>query len=129
VVVTARFCGRETANFIKSSKLVFDTLGTTWVRRSTDTATGISVVPKGEFAKVYPNPAKNLVNLVFSAQTSGSVQFELIDPLGEIVLEQKLAEGQMATQYSTDNIGNGLYYWALKDSLRTIKTGKVVIMK
>ena len=92
-----------------------------------DTATGIPLV--SEFVKVYPNPAKNLINLAYIAQTSGIVYFELLDELGQVVLSDRLGETQSMAQYSTGNLSNGLYYWRLKDSTRTIKTGKVVIMR
>ena len=99
------------------------------MRRTTnsDTATGIPVIT--EFVKVYPNPAKNLINLAYIAHTSGIVYFELLDELGQVVLSDRLGETQNMAQYSTGNLSSGLYYWRLKDSARTIKAGKVVIMK
>jgi hypothetical protein len=70
-----------------------------------------------------------LLNLAFSAQTNGPVQFELIGQLGQTVMLENLSEGQTFAQYSTANLANGVYYWRLRDSERTIKSGKLVIMK
>jgi len=81
-----------------------------------------------EFAKVYPNPAKQIINLVFSSNTTGSVEFDLIDQLGETVMRELLGS-QTFTQFSTGSLSNGLYYWVLKDGGRIIKTGKVAIIK
>jgi hypothetical protein len=83
----------------------------------------------GRSVSLRPNPAKNLINLAFMAQTSGKVYFELLDELGQVILSDRLGETQSLAQYSTGNLSNGLYYWRLKDSTRTIKAGKVVIMK
>jgi hypothetical protein len=82
-----------------------------------------------EFVKVFPNPAKDEISLVYYAHTEGQVQFEITDQLGEIVKEEKIAEGINFEKYPTGNISNGVYYWKLKDSNRLIKAGKIVIIK
>ena len=82
-----------------------------------------------EFVKVYPNPAKQLINLAFNAKTAGIVNFELFDALGAKIMETTLSNGDTYAQYSTANISNGIYYWRLRDAERIIKTGKLVILK
>ena len=82
-----------------------------------------------EFAKVYPNPAKQIINLAYKTNTTGLVEFDLIDQLGNKVMQQSLGNGQNFAQFGTATLSNGLYYWMLKDSDRIIKTGKVAIMK
>jgi hypothetical protein len=82
-----------------------------------------------EFAKVYPNPAKELLNLAFYANTTGTVEFDLMDPLGEPAMQQILGSSQTFAQFSTGGLSSGLYYWVIKDSERIIKTGKVAIMQ
>jgi len=82
-----------------------------------------------EFAKVYPNPAKDLLTLVFQVNSPSSLEFELTDELGEPVLQQMLSNSQNFAQFGTGSISNGLYYWTLEDGARVIKTGKVAIMK
>ncbi len=78
---------------------------------------------------MYPNPAKQLINLAFNAQTNGPVYFEIMDQLGEIVMQRKLGNGQNFAQFSTGNLSSALYYWRLRDSERVVQTGKVVIME
>ncbi len=95
-----------------------------------DTTQAATVAPeKLEFAKIYPNPAKQLLNLAYYANTTGTVEFDLIDQLGETVLKDQLGSAQNYAQFSTSNLSNGLYYWVLKDSARTIDTGKVAVIK
>jgi Secretion system C-terminal sorting domain len=96
-----------------------------------DTITGISAPSSSSTVQVnlYPNPAKQLVNLSFFAQTKGQVIFEIFDELGETVISSKLADGQTFAQYSVSSLSEAIYYWRLKDGERIIKTGKVAIMK
>jgi K+-transporting ATPase c subunit len=82
-----------------------------------------------EFVNLYPNPAKQIVNLAFYAQTEGQVIFEILDQLGEPVMSANLGQGQTSAQYSVTNLSNAIYYWRLKDAQRTIKVGKIAIMK
>jgi hypothetical protein len=97
---------------------------------ATDTSQLPSIKQLGfEFAKVYPNPAQQLLNLAFYANTIGMVEFELLDQLGEPVMQQFLGNDETFAQFSTEGISNGLYYWVLSNSERIIKTGKVAIMK
>lgn len=93
-----------------------------------DTTTTIDSVIS-EFAKLYPNPAKQLVNLAYYVKTTGMVDFEIFDQLGEPVLKTSLNGGGNFVQYSTGNLSNGVYYWRLRETERTIKVGKLVIMK
>jgi hypothetical protein len=82
-----------------------------------------------EFVNLYPNPAKQIINLAFYAQTEGQVVFEILDQLGEPVMSANLGKGQTSAQYSITNLSNAIYYWRLKDAQRTIKVGKIAIMK
>jgi hypothetical protein len=82
-----------------------------------------------EYVQVFPNPAKNLLNLAYYAQTRGAVYFEMRDALGQVMLMQPLANGQTSGQFATRGLSDGLYYWRLTDSARTVKAGKVVIMQ
>ncbi len=82
-----------------------------------------------EYAKVYPNPAKQVINLAYYVNTTGDIEFDLIDQLGEPVIQQALGSTQTFAQFPTSNLSNSLYYWMLKDNDRIIKTGKVAIMK
>ena len=79
--------------------------------------------------RVYPNPAKNIISLVYNPPATGTVEFDLIDELGNKVIQQSLSNGQNFAQFNTGMLSNGLYYWVLKDSNRIIKTGKVAIIK
>ena len=82
-----------------------------------------------EFVKLYPNPAKQLFNLAYFVKANGMINFEIFDQLGELIIESRLTGGANFAQYSTTNLSNGIYYWRLRDTDRTIKTGKLAIMK
>ena len=79
--------------------------------------------------KIYPNPARQEINLYFNARTGSSMQFELTDQLGQTVMKESLNPNQTVAQYSTGKISNGLYYWKLINSGSVISTGKLVIIK
>jgi hypothetical protein len=86
-------------------------------------------ISSSEFVSLYPNPAKDEIYLNFYAQTSGIVNFEMLDQLGQPVVEQNLGTGQNVAQFSTSNLSNSICYWRLQDSERTIRTGVIAIIK
>ena len=96
-----------------------------WVAGKSDTAQNAAP----DFVKLFPNPAKQIVNLAFQAKTVGTVRFELFNDLSEKVIDAELSDGETMAQYSTANFTNGVYFWRLRDVDRTIKTGKLAIMK
>ena len=91
--------------------------------------TAKSLVKAEEYVKLYPNPAKEVLNLSFYAQTTGIVEFVLLDELGEPVIQKNLGTGQTFAQYSTGSLSSALYIWQLKDSEHIIQSGKVAITK
>jgi hypothetical protein len=98
--------------------LAFDSAGTV----------GDSIKSSHEYVNVFPNPAQNILNLAYKANTTGQVEFELRDELGEPVLKQTLNAGQTSARFNVSNLDGGLYFWILKDSSRIIKSGKVAII-
>jgi hypothetical protein len=74
-------------------------------------------------------PAKQLVNLAFNVQSASMIHFEVFDALGERLIASELNGGEVFVQYSTASLTNGVYYWRLRNTERTIKSGKLVIMK
>jgi hypothetical protein len=99
--------------------------------RSLSVTNPTSITPNvpTEFVKLYPNPTKQLINLVYYAQTQGQVAFDLTDALGQTVLHQELGSNQTFAQFNVDYLSSGIYYWRLKDSQRTIKADKVAIIR
>ena len=95
-----------------------------------DTITAVNNVPliNDNIARIYPNPAHQTINLTYTYNTS-PVEFDLIDNIGQAVIKQILGNSQNFAQFSTATLSNGLYYWQLKDSEHTIKTGKVAVVK
>lgn len=82
-----------------------------------------------EFVKVYPNPASDLLNLAYVAQTEGTVYFNIFDQLGSLVKQYSLPEGIIYNRFSLIGLSDGVYSWKLTDSKRTIQTGKVVLIR
>ena len=82
-----------------------------------------------EMVMVYPNPAHTVLNLAYFAQTTGTVDFELIDQLGQLIMQQEVAKGINFERYDIGSINSGVYHWRLRDSQRIIKSDKLVIIK
>jgi hypothetical protein len=107
--------------------LPIDSLGLRSLQVTNDPANVVS--PTSEYVKLYPNPAHQAINLVYFVQTTGQVEFDLIDQLGQTVLHQPLSNGQTFAQFNVDYLSSGIYYWRLKDGQRTIKADKVAIIR
>ncbi len=89
---------------------------------------GISEIEEASVS-LYPNPANQLINLVFTAPINNALEFELINNLGQTVLKQQLHQGQITAHYPTGNLNNGIYLFILKTNQRTLQTGKLIIMQ
>ena len=72
----------------------------------------------GEFLKVYPNPADQLVNLEHTLSAGTGYAFRVINALGHEMLYQELEENENIYQWDTSSIQQGMYYVFLyKDGL------------
>ena len=71
---------------------------------------------------IYPNPTKNILNIKFNTPISQTVDFELINTLGQIVYSYRLEakEGENNTSFITSSFPDGSYILRIKQGNSTI---------
>ena len=76
---------------------------------------------------VYPNPAKDVVNVIFNANTNTN-QISIIDITGKEVVKQQLnlGIGLNKTTVSLNNLNAGVYFLSII-SENKIETQKLII--
>lgn len=99
-----------------------------WVHVTTDPGSnpnGLNELNKNVSASVYPNPAKDLINLVYSLNTNGNVIINIKDITGRTVYEKvsSLASGTYKETLSTDQLNDGIYFFSvyLNGELSSVK--------
>ncbi len=75
---------------------------------------------------IYPNPAKNSVNLEYSVEENEQVNFELIDVLGKVQLKTQLSASNLH-QINLDNFAAGMYFYRLIKNSAIKESGKLII--
>lgn len=66
---------------------------------------------------LYPNPAKDEVNVVFDMPSKGIVELQLVDIMGKTVLSKEVSQsfgGTQLVKLSTENLRNGTYMLRLQ---------------
>ena len=71
---------------------------------------------------VYPNPAKNILNIAFANEQNQTIQIVITNTLGQqlSVLDATIINNK--TSISTDNLSVGVYFLTLKSDGRIFKT-------
>ncbi len=75
---------------------------------------------------IYPNPAKNVINLEYSVGEDEQVNFELIDVLGRFQFKTQLNASNLH-QINLDNFSAGMYFYRLTNNNKISKSGKIII--
>lgn len=75
---------------------------------------------------IYPNPANNLLNLELGSLKGLNVKIELINTLGQVILERNTSLNQISIPVS--NYSNGMYFVKISDG-SSQKTFKVIVKK
>jgi hypothetical protein len=73
---------------------------------------------------VYPNPAAEQINFTFTNLQLNQCQLQISNALGQLVSQSEIRNSQSAI-----NIGtwpSGIYFWALQQEGRTVRSGKFV---
>jgi hypothetical protein len=81
---------------------------------------------------LFPNPASNLVNIDYSLTTNANISFEVYNMVGEkihTIESQKLSTGDYTTQLNTTAYASGVYFVAVKEESKLVKTLKFVVSK
>ncbi len=76
---------------------------------------GERVLVKGSLY-IYPNPARDRINVVFKTETGGNVSIEIFDLIGRrlVFLNEEYGPEKNSVPLSIDSFGNGLYLCRLK---------------
>lgn len=95
-------------------------------------ATGITVVEKDgfELAQNSPNPFSEETNISFVTGVSGTMNFKVMDILGNVVHEQmvKTTSGDNVIRFKNNNLSDGIYMYTLSNGKHSV-TKKMIIRK
>ncbi|HBX51123.1 MAG TPA: hypothetical protein DEH02_08670 [Bacteroidales bacterium] len=80
-----------------------------------------------ETASVYPNPAKDVINISYSLINNG--YFELYDLLGKKISTEVLNLSKSSMVVSLTKLQNGIYYYKITSGNEVITTSKLLIVK
>lgn len=91
------------------------------------TITEINDTTLNRSISVFPNPAKNYINIkgLIKEQTS----FSIFNSTGQRVLIQYLNPNTNMSQIQLNNLSNGIYYWEINEKSGGSVTGKIIINK
>jgi len=87
------------------------------------------VVEKEENISVYPNPAKDKLNVIATLPLNTSGEINIYDAIGNKVLTLPLTEGENNLEVNMSNISAGVYFYKVIVENQTVKSDKLVIIK
>lgn len=90
--------------------------------------TNVNELLNPEGIHVYPNPASDILNINLDRKAMLGGKFQLVDQLGQVVLQRKLIKDQTALKLPA-SLKSGLYYFFYKEKNGTSGQGKLVIQK
>ncbi|NVO19022.1 MAG: T9SS type A sorting domain-containing protein [Bacteroidetes bacterium] len=85
-----------------------------------------SIQSKAPAANVYPNPAKNLLNVDMLTPHDRNLVFELFDLPGKKLFERSL-EQENQIDLSVFNLAAGIYLYSILESGKVVQHGKLLI--
>jgi hypothetical protein len=85
--------------------------------------TGVNGITSYSDVNVYPNPFRNVVNVIVENVSEKSA-FEVYDALGRLVINVPLKDHQ--TIVNTSELPGGVYSYRIKSSAEVIKQGKLI---
>ncbi|MBT8196460.1 MAG: T9SS type A sorting domain-containing protein, partial [Bacteroidia bacterium] len=78
---------------------------------------------------VYPNPANNIVNVVYTLNENDNAKFVLYDNLGRQLFEKNLNNNNTQLQLDVSNINSGIYFYVIYVNKAQEYKGKIVIAR
>ena len=84
----------------------------------------LNVPVVNEYARVYPNPAKESFTIQYNLQGEGI--FRLYEITGRKMMESSLHE-QGTINYNTNGLSNGLYFYTIVSNTNIIASSKLVV--
>lgn len=80
----------------------------------------------------YPNPFNNETIINFNLFKACHVQLNIFNIKGELlknIKNQKMGRGQHSVNFSSDNLGSGVYYYSLKVDNKTVSSKKMLYIR
>jgi len=77
---------------------------------------------------IYPNPASDLINIVFETETDKESVFELYDITGKIILSNKIQAKTTFYSINLNAVKAGIYYYKLIKTDELLANNKLVIL-
>lgn len=78
---------------------------------------------------LYPQPAKDLVNISFNYFFESSIEIKIIDLNGRLLRNENLAVRNSKTNLQTDDLSNGIYFITISNQNHERITKKLVITR
>jgi titin len=102
--------------------------------QNSDITVGIKETAVSNQYFVYPNPASNQLNIIYSASAEKLVNIKLYSITGELIkvfVNKNISSGNVQLKYNLSelNLEQGLYFISITENGVTVKTGKVIITK
>jgi hypothetical protein len=89
----------------------------------------IKDLAKGKMSTVvYPNPAKEWVNIDFSETLNSDLSIRIMSMNGKLVLTDKILKGVSRYELDVATFENGVYFIAIADKSRVLVNTKLVIL-
>ena len=81
-------------------------------------------------ASAFPNPAHEMVNVVFTLQEPKALNFELYDLNGKLVkllFREKAKQGENQFSFSTAPLAGGIYLLTIKEGGEVLESKRIVV--
>jgi len=79
------------------------------------------------FVSLYPNPARNIINLDFFGSSFKPLIFNLYSNNGELVFQEKIPGLNKTIALSLSNLTRGVYMYSVIEETRIRRSGKLIL--
>lgn len=76
---------------------------------------------------IYPNPAKDKINIILQTTNAENLSLEILDIYGVLHLKTSLHSGNNYLALPENNFGSGIYFYRLNQNGRVGRTSKLVV--
>ncbi|MCF8245410.1 MAG: T9SS type A sorting domain-containing protein [Saprospiraceae bacterium] len=80
-------------------------------------------------AKLWPNPASEMVNVTLHGTLAKPATFHLFDPLGREVKRTALSAGQQESEVGLAGVPPGMYFWRVESQGKLVGSGKIAVLR
>lgn len=91
-------------------------------------ALGKTQAEKENPVKVFPNPAKNILNIQFEETIKADAQIHIYNNMGSLVLSAEINKGNAVKTIDVSQLQSGLYFYSVTLSGEKLSSGKLTIL-